>query len=469
MLLVCLNCFSQDVEMRLKILSPETSVLQVESVFLNGNKQRVFSFTENLADAQRLNERIESLVFFDLQKQEIFNQKLPNSAFLAEGDPASFSYRINLKAPENVFSAAHVSWVTEKYGLIQLKDILPEFTDTKSIKIRFDLPRDWKISTNEKQIDDKIFLVENPAAAVFLVGSDFREEKLTAGDTSINFAVVGRWQFSDVEAKKSIAEILQSYQKIFDKTPAKQINIFLLPFPKETGFERWRAETRGSNLTILSAPTTFDSAAIQRLNEQLRHELFHLWMPNGLNLSGNYSWFYEGFAQYGALKSGVELNQIRFDDFLNTLNQAFELTNRRSQPIALLDAAIFRWNGENSSVYAKGLIVAFLCDAALLRSSGKDLNNIFREIYEKHNSSNQMQDGSEAILKVLESYAELTPIVEKHVKNANNLIWEKDFAGLGIEKDSAGIKVKPKPNGREKDLLNKLGYNNWRKLLRKQK
>ena len=43
-------------------------------------------------------------------------------------------------------------------------------------------------------------------------------------------------------------------------------------------------------------------------------------IPNDVNLSGNYDWFYEGFALYQSLKLAVGLNRIRFEDFLDTLH-----------------------------------------------------------------------------------------------------------------------------------------------------
>lgn len=469
MLFAVFACFAQNIETRIKIISTDQPVLQVESSFLDGKTARNFSFVENLADARNLSERIKNLRFFDSQKREIAYKKLAAGEFLTEAEAASFAYQIKLEIPQNVFTAAHISWLSERHGIIQLKDLLPEFTKTHSVQIKFDLPAGWNISTTEKQISENTFFVENQNDAIFLIGSGWRESRLVAGETVVNLSIYGTWHFSDIEAQQSAEAILNNYQKIFGAIPQKKISVFLLPFPRETGLERWRAETRGSNLLILSAPTTFKTAAIQRLNEQLRHEFFHLWMPNSLNLTGNYAWFYEGFAQYAALKAGVELNQIRFDDFLGTLSQAYDLTIRRSEPIALWEAAKFRWNGENSSVYAKGLIVAFLCDVALLRLGKSDINKIFRQIYQKHRFPNQIQDGNKAILDILESYPALIPIVEKHIKNANKLNWEKDFASAGIERTDAGIKVKAKPNGRERDLLNKLGYNNWRKLLRKRK
>ena len=221
----------------------------------------------------------------------------------------------------------------------------------------------------------------------------------------------------------------------------------------------------------MSAPTVFESQLRQKFQEQLRHELFHLWMPNNLALDGNYSWFYEGFAQYSALKIGVELNQISFGDFLNTLEQSYNLANRRTQPISLIEASKNRWLGENSSVYAKGLAIAFLFDVALLKQSSgrRDLIFLLGQIYEKHKKPNKPEDGNAAILSLAATFKELLPIIEDYVKGAEKLDFAKYLQQTGIEilPNGANIKLqtKAKLTRGEKDFLNKLGYNNWRKIL----
>jgi predicted metalloprotease with PDZ domain len=249
----------------------------------------------------------------------------------------------------------------------------------------------------------------------------------------------------------------------------------MLPFASEIGLERWRAETRGSNISIISSLSTFESLAGQRVHEQLRHELLHLWVPNGLNLEGDYAWFYEGFAVYQSLKSGVWLGQIRFDDYLNTLSAAFDIDYRRKALRPLIDVSNARWNNPDSRVYARGMLVGFLSDIALLtESNGKrDLADVFREILKRHNRSMPRREASSAIVSVLMDYPELIPIVNRYIKSGGKINGANYLASIGIE--SVGklpplrLKLKNGLNGRQKALLRKLGYNRWRKLLRKSK
>ena len=216
----------------------------------------------------------------------------------------------------------------------------------------------------------------------------------------------------------------------------------------------------------------FRSQSAQRLHEQLRHELFHLWLPNHLALTGNYDWFYEGFTVYYALRTGLGMNRIRFEDFLDTLAQAYNFDNLQNRKTSLVEASKNRWNVENNPVYARGMLAAFLSDVAILNKSKgrRSISIIFRDVYQKHRRPNEPADGNQAILKILNAYSELNSIVEKYIAGADEINWKTDLDAIGIEavaeeNQIVRLTVKAKLNGRQKDLLNKLGYNNWRKVL----
>jgi predicted metalloprotease with PDZ domain len=136
-----------------------------------------------------------------------------------------------------------------------------------------------------------------------------------------------QWLFSDEEAERMVSEVYKEYTKLFRQDPLSGARISLAKFPRDVKPGDWEAETRANNVTIISSDMPFKTQSLQRLHEQLRHELFHLWIPNGVNLTGNYDWFYEGFALYQSLKLAVALNRIRFEDFLDTLSRAHTIDN----------------------------------------------------------------------------------------------------------------------------------------------
>ncbi len=468
-------CVAQDIRANIKIESLAPPVVRVEGKILQENPDKNWAFLRSIAGVENLGERISDFTLTDKNNRAVVVKKLIAGEYLAEEAAINFSYKVDLSPPQKSSAMAHVSWLNDEQGLFMLDDLLPQFGREISAEVKFELPVYWQISGNKTSSNINLSFVDNIEKAVFLVGKKFREKSIFVDKDVIHYSFSGDFLFSTDDVVESASEILWEYRKIFSKIPREKLQIFILKFPKEVSFGNWEAETRGSNVVILSSDMPFKSQSIQRLHEQLRHELFHLWMPNNLALSGNYDWFYEGFALYQSLRTDVRLNRIRFEDFLDTLARAYDLDNMQSRKISLLEASKNRWNGLNAQVYARGMLVAFLADVAVLRESkGKrSLSDIFRAIYEKHQKPNAPQDGNAAILNVLEARAELRTVVERYIKGAEKLEWQTDLESIGIESNGenfpAKLIVKSNLKGRQKDLLDELGYNNWRKIIQKSK
>ncbi|HEX8288756.1 MAG TPA: hypothetical protein VF556_12205 [Pyrinomonadaceae bacterium] len=466
---------AQTIEAKIKIAAP--NVIDVQGKIRDAKtlqNEKNFSFLRSTVGIENLGERISEVDLTDAENRKVEYKKLVAGEYLAEKPFDFWSYKVKAEVSNNLAAMAHVSWISGEQGILMLDDLLPQAASQAggkiTAKITFDLSKDWKIASSEKKTGENTFEIADIEKAVFYVGKNWREKEISIGDSKLNFIIVGERQFSDAEAFQMASEIFSFYAKLFGAAPKGNAQIYLGKFPAEAKFGRWEAETRGANITIFSADMAFKTQSLQRLHEQMRHEIFHLWMPNDLNLSGNYDWFYEGFALYQALKTGVAVNRLRFEDYLDTLARAHSIDSLQSQKVSLIEASKNRWNGANTQVYARGMLVAFLCDAAILRESkGKSsLSDIFRRIYNEHRLPNPRRDGNTAILNVLQTHGELRPIIEKYIKSAENIAWHTDLEAIGIESAEENfqtkLKVKAKLNNRQKDLLNELGYNNWRKL-----
>jgi predicted metalloprotease with PDZ domain len=112
------------------------------------------------------------------------------------------------------------------------------------------------------------------------------------------------------------------------------------------------------------------------------------------------------------------------------------------------------------------MATAFLCDLAMLDASGgkRSVETILRTLFQKFR--NTQADGSDAALAVMNEFAELRPIVEKHITGVEKIDWPANLAKAGIEQrpDGTVISVMAKPNKRQRAMLDELGYNNWRNL-----
>lgn len=447
-------------------------VFKIEGRF-SEKKERNFSFLSNYAGIENLGARIYDVILENKSGRSVAYKKLVEGEFLAENDFSAFEYKIKLDVSKQM--SAHVSWFSGEHGILMLNDLLPLSKDKSAAKITLEIPSTLRISTNERQISTNVFEVFDAEKAIFLVGKNIREKEFSVNNTKLKLAISGEFIFTDEQALESASEIFTEYQKLFGVIPNEKARIIVVRLPSDVKFGRWEAETRGANITIISADMPFDTQSRQRLHEQLRHEIFHLWMPNNLNLSGNYDWFYEGFALYQSLRSGIQLNKLRFNDFLDTLARAHSIDSLQTQKTSLIAASNNRWNGANTQIYARGMLIAFLIDITILRESKgkKSLDDVLREVYQKHNNSNPRTDGSGAILKILQNTKDLQMIIEKYIKGSEIISWQNDLKLVGIESTEENfntkLSIKEKPNGREKDLLDKLGYNNWRKLSQKPK
>ena len=468
------NSFGQDIEVRIKISADSPASADITGKFVSRGPRknpRNLSFLNEYAGASGLGERISNVELADRDGHPIANKGFVASEYVANADIVSWKYRVNLAPLSQQSAAAHLSWIKNDIGILMLDHLLPQSNGEKiAAKVKIDLPAGWTAFSAKQMTATGEYDVVDVEKTSFLIGSNLREKETWVNGTRLNLLISGEWQFSDDDASKLAAEIFADYVKIFGSASDRNFQIAIMKFPVNIATGNWEADTRGNTITITSSDMPFKSQSLQRLHEQLRHEMFHLWLPNGVNLSGNYDWFYEGFALYQSLKIGVAANRIRFDDYLDTLSRAYNIDNMQSGRNSLLEASKNRWSGSNTQVYARGMLVAFLCDLAMLeKSKGKlSVENLVRDIYQKYRGVSTRQDGNAAVLDAIRAHKELLPIVDHYVTGADKIDWRDVLVGAGIEAMTENslttLKVASKTGRRQKDLLDKLGYNNWRKL-----
>ena len=447
------------------------------------------SFTIAVAAAAiPLGDRIDDLKLLDRDDNPIPFRRIGPGEYLADREIDGWSYTIALSPATDQRAAAHASWFSADAGILMMGDLLPEFgpwSPRRPAWINLAPPAGSSV-VGLPPIEDPTFYklpkisggrwytVNDADEAVAFLGNDWRTHPI-GKPSGAELTISGQWNFSDKDGEEMIREILTEYSKLFRQGPPSGPRISLSRFPREMKHGQWEAETRGNVVTIISSDMPFRTQSLQRLHEQLRHELFHLWIPNGVSLTGNYDWFYEGFALYQSLKLAVGLNRIRFEDFLDTLSRAHTIDSAGSQRISLIQASTARFSGANTQLYARGMLVGFLCDLALIEKSKgkKSVEDILRAILVKHRKPAQPADGNTAVIAELKLNLELVPVVEKYVTGAEKMDWATELAAAGIEDGDAGpkttLRVKQKLSSRQKTTLDKLGYNNWRRSSRNSK
>lgn len=425
-------------------------------------------FLDAIAGIEGLSRRRSRVTVFGSGENIIAERQFVGVERFSRANIGGYAYTVDLEPFGNT-SAAHISWADGSGGILMLDDLLPQSVGRNTL-VTLTLPAGWKAFSAEASASPGVYSVANAEKAVIYIGAGIRDRQIQAGGRTVNLNLSGEWLFTDNDAAEMMAAILDAYSRQFGKLTDQPRHVFIGKFPGQSRFGAWEAETRGRSVTILSADMPFKAQSIQRLHEQLRHEIFHLWVPNGVNLSGNYDWFYEGFAQYAALKAGVVSNQIRFDDMLTTLGQAYNIDQVQPDRRSLIEASTLRFTGGNSMVYAKGMLVAFLSDIAIIKATnGKmSVESLLREIVAKHPLDAPRSDGNAAVLAVMRGRKELGPVIDRYITGSERLEWQTFLADAGIDAAGAApltkLAVKSDLNGRQKAILDKLGYNSWRKL-----
>jgi hypothetical protein len=452
------------------------STLDVKITVVSANPERVrvegrrtdssvaWSFRNIYGNAGGLADRIENLTLYDESGAPVDIRKLSPGEFTAARAATRFAYDIKLDPPAFISDSSHVSWLGPDYGVLMLGDILP--LPLKDAGVEISLPAGWRVSSVETKSIEGKFEVADAERAVFLVGRDVRERKARVGALTFTLASAGEWAFDDNEAADSAADILKIYAALTGCVPVERAMLMLLPLPQAAG-NIWNAETRGTTVVLASGRLPSELAALAQLNGALSHELFHLWIPNGLALEGEYDWFYEGFTNYEAVRTGMARGQLTFSDYLNAIGQSFDnyKTARGAKEISLIEASKRRWSNSAALVYHKGMLVALLYDLTLLHGSARrsSLADVYRELFVRYRRGGKSADGNRAVVEILAGKPGMREFVEKYVEGETEIALAGLIAPFGLRIEPGGarthIGVADTLERSQRELLRKLGYN----------
>jgi predicted metalloprotease with PDZ domain len=421
-----------------------------------------------------LGSRIQGMKLFDAAGAEVVTRTIAPGQFQAATPATKFHYQVNIAPPYRVPDAARVSWLSSERGLLMLRDLLSLQKPSTRVTVRLSLPQGWVAHTNEAESVGDEFEIADPDVAVFAVGSQLRISTSTTSGVTLSLVAAGDWAFNDAEAIELAAKVLKAQRDVFGAAPARRATLILFP-SAQSG---WSAETRGSSVTLLMGKLPSKVAALAQLSVPLTHELLHFWVPNGLNLSGDYDWFYEGFTVYHAAQMGVRLDLLTFQEFLNAIGRAYDgyyLGIDRDR-WSLVEASKRRWTVGNSAVYSKSMVIAFLCDLKLrsLSHNKRSLDDVYRSLFREYRyqgenargaGSRQGSEGSEAVLKALAAYSGMEDFARPLVNTPIAINLAERLAPFGLRVETFGLRtrisVSESLTRQQRDLLHDLGYNDY--------
>lgn len=392
-----------------------------------------------------MGERISSLSLSDANGENVRVLKQTSGEFRAERDAVRYRYDVNLSPPAAATTASHVSWRTSDNGVLMLGDLLP-LTCHPTARVRLVLPENWKIVSAETKSGDAEYTVADAEQAVFYISRELREQRARINGTDFILGISGTWAFSDKEALSLMRDIINEHVRVTGSALKGRALTVLTPFPSVVGPFAWSAETRGRTVFLLSGQVPSKTAALAHLSVPLAHELFHLWVPNELSLSGDYDWFYEGWTLYQAMRVGMQLGYLNFQDYLDALGRAYNgyRAVKDVTSLSLLDLSKRRWTSGQALVYNKGMLTAFLFDLALRQRArgGHNINSVYRELFNNYNSEKASADANHAIREVLNRMLGNSTFTHAYIETAADIDLSMALRPFGLEVKEAGARVR---------------------------
>jgi hypothetical protein len=457
---------AQTLNARISVTSVAPARIHIETRIAAATS--TLSFRNAYAGVLGLAERMEQVAGIGDNEESVSLPKLAPGEFQSAQKFSRFAYDVNLAAPLRPADLSHVSSLNSDQGLLMLADLLPQSTDHASgftsTVITVDVPVGWDVASNIRN-EGSHFSTDDPETAVILIGRSLQEKRpsLAAGDLSL--VTAGKWPISDDDATKIVLKILAEYSQLTRFQLKRNPVVMLLPYPAEAGPDSWSAETRGNVVVLLLGRNANRKRVLSRLGIVLSHELFHLWVPNSLKLTGDYDWFFEGFTLYQALRMDLRLGLISFADYLATIARVYDsyLASLDRNDLSLLEASERRWTAGASLVYEKGMLVAFICDLSLRKLSGcrASLDDLYAELF--RSSATGQKSANETIISLLSEREELKTFARDYVESAGKINLETILTAYGIQTGTSGTGATQfiparNPDKTQRNLLGCIGY-----------
>jgi len=443
-------------------LSPARVLVEAE-----GPLTDTWSFRNVYAGIAGLGYRVESFKAAT-SGETVSVRTLAPGEFRSSKEVSTFSYEIRLEERSRLAELSHVSWINQDRGFLMLADLLPRLGRESFIEslvtIEFKLPASWTIASALQPDKNQLYTVANIDSAVFYVGRELRETSAKADSMELALVSTGDWAFANRDALKVVTRIVKEHAKLTKHRLYGRSVVLLAPFNGAVGPERWTADTRGATVVLLLGSNASGRALLARLGVVLAHELFHLWVPNTLELEGDYDWFFEGFTLYQALLTCLRLNLIKFDEYLDTMARVYD--SYRSQPdhdrLSLIVGSERRWTAAPSFVYDKGMLVAFIHDLMLRqltrnRTTGAD---IYPELF--RTGATAPGNANEVIMAIMNRQPGMNQFFERYVQNPGDIALDETIAPYGFRVETKDFRTRILINKEltieQSRLIRSLGY-----------
>ncbi len=267
----------------------------------------------------------------------------------------------------------------------------------ENVKVRFDIPNDWKVSSSWEQSDDGPFeyLINNQTElsdSMFFAGTH-EEFIIQRDDFELVFAFGGE---EIVEQKKSFTDmaegILDYYIDLMGGVPnPSPDNVFKKSIVIMNSSSQTDGEVIGNNISILLEKDGDDmSQLIARFI--FAHEFFHLWNAKSFSPEeDDCEWFKEGFTNYYTLKALFHIGYLNEETYLKVLNDLFYQRYHNDNGVGQLSMTQGEEKHDHWGLIYSGGFFAGIAQDMIIRSSTdnkKNLDGVMRKLFKKYGGTN---------------------------------------------------------------------------------
>ncbi|HEX3095389.1 MAG TPA: hypothetical protein VHW72_22310 [Candidatus Angelobacter sp.] len=255
--------------------------------------------------------------------------------------------------------------------------VAPKINLYKTVDVRFDwskLPATWSLATSFGTDERCQSFHGNWADAqnYLFVGGDYRIYRTTIAGNAVDFAVRGKWSFTDDEWTSQVRKIIEYERTFWHDSSFPYFLITLTPFTQDRGSEGGTALTNAF-MEHLSRLDTISPNVLR----QLAHENFHSWNPYRIghvpDPEERVNWFYEGFTGYYEDLMLLHAGLKSFQDYVQALNANLRNYAMGEAIGVSLDEFVRRRSADKSALPGlerrRGILIAAWLDATIRQES----------------------------------------------------------------------------------------------------
>lgn len=293
----------------------------------------------------------------------------------------------------------------------------------KTVDAHFDwskLPPAWSLATSFGT-DERCQLFHgswSDAQNYLFVGGDYRTYRTTVSGNAVDFAVRGKWSFTDDEWTSQVRRIIEYERAFWHDNSFPYFLITLTPFTQDRGSQGGTALTNAF-MEHLSRLDTISPNVLR----QLAHENFHSWNPYRIghvpDPEERVNWFYEGFTGYYEdlmlLRAGLE----SFPDYVQALNMNLRNYGMGEAIDVSLDEFVRRHSADKKALPGlerrRGAVIAAWLDATIRQESNNrsSLDDLMFYLVQQNTSYKQSHHGKPMMLTNKRIFAAAAQYVNK--------------------------------------------------------